>query len=55
MARAVMGGLFVSTALAVIIVPILYIIFVSTTDRVKKRWSKREADAPAGGGPAEAP
>ncbi|MBN1381370.1 MAG: efflux RND transporter permease subunit [Deltaproteobacteria bacterium] len=56
MARSVVGGLFVSTALSVIIVPILYLIFVSTSDRVKKRWAKREADVSVAtdGGPAEA-
>jgi HAE1 family hydrophobic/amphiphilic exporter-1 len=55
MARSVMGGLFASTALAVIVIPILYMFIVSFTERLKKRWQKREADAPAavGGGPAE--
>lgn len=45
MARAVMGGLFTSTALSVIVVPILYMIIVSRTDRFKNRWMKRERDA----------
>jgi hydrophobic/amphiphilic exporter-1 (mainly G- bacteria), HAE1 family len=45
MARAVMGGLFVSTAFTVIIIPILYIIIESYTDRLKEKWLKREADA----------
>jgi HAE1 family hydrophobic/amphiphilic exporter-1 len=45
MARAVMGGLFASTALAVIVIPILYIIIVSFTERVKARWQKHETDA----------
>ncbi|MFO7568295.1 MAG: efflux RND transporter permease subunit [Smithellaceae bacterium] len=44
MARAVMGGLFASTALAVIIIPILYIVIVSFTERVKARWLKHETD-----------
>jgi len=44
MARAVMGGLFVSTAFTVIIIPILYIVIESFTDRVKDRWLRREAD-----------
>ncbi len=45
MARAVMGGLFASTALAVIVIPILYMIIIAWTERVKARWRKREADA----------
>jgi hydrophobic/amphiphilic exporter-1 (mainly G- bacteria), HAE1 family len=45
MARAVMGGLLVSTAFTVIIIPVLYIIIESFTDRLKERWLKREADA----------
>ncbi|MBN1664131.1 MAG: efflux RND transporter permease subunit [Deltaproteobacteria bacterium] len=55
MARSVMGGLLVSTALAVIVIPILYMIIVSFTERLKKRLMKREADAPAAGAshPAE--
>jgi hydrophobic/amphiphilic exporter-1 (mainly G- bacteria), HAE1 family len=44
MARAVMGGLFVSTAFTVIIIPILYIILVNFTDTVKTKLARREAD-----------
>jgi hydrophobic/amphiphilic exporter-1 (mainly G- bacteria), HAE1 family len=44
MARAVMGGLLVSTAFTVIIIPVLYIVIESFTDRMKEQWQRREAD-----------
>lgn len=45
MARAVMGGLFASTALTVIVIPILYISIGSFSERIKARLQKREKDA----------
>jgi hydrophobic/amphiphilic exporter-1 (mainly G- bacteria), HAE1 family len=44
MARAVMGGLFASTAFTVIIIPILYVVLVTFTDKVKAKIARREAD-----------